>query len=335
MTTETISKIFNLPHVFVVFHPGASGNFISNLVRNIVDNNLTSLPLLPSGSCHYIAEDVKYKAEYFSCGMFFAQHLLAIKPYSFDKRVEFYRNKMSSYDRPINSPVVTWTHDFTNIPVYRKLFPNSKILVITQDSLREKLITIIMRQLKTILSDSPTHFLSSTIKDWYTELWKKECTEVLESLLGTNNSSMIAEMLNDRFNIKYKNMLLYASIQRTLTEYNLLEFNDNVKDTVNWVSYHKSNQRVIVKPYHDYIDDECILLPLRHIADNNFIEINKSLAMLLDTLTPNHIEYVKYSLNQYTEVQPAGVNIDPEQFIKTLAHSVNIEAIEYRNGNKA
>ena len=140
---QTANNFYQLPHIFVVFRPGAAGNFLSGLIDNVDSHNLGKILLSSGGHAHYnsIVERKKLGIDHISLGMGIAgvdQHF-----FSDDEKVEFYREKINSTNYE-NKRYVTWTHNFTNIPLYKKLFPACKILVIKEDTLRERLVSMIM-----------------------------------------------------------------------------------------------------------------------------------------------------------------------------------------------
>ena len=45
-------SIFDLEHIFIVFHPGAGGNFIASLLENIVNDNHNPIKIGSAGTAH-------------------------------------------------------------------------------------------------------------------------------------------------------------------------------------------------------------------------------------------------------------------------------------------
>jgi hypothetical protein len=330
--TESVSPsedIFLRDQTFVVFHPGASGNFLSNLIRNLKNNSVSNIKISPSGSCHTMSPDVQKEIELFSCGIFLAQQT-KIKPYSFDNRVSYYQKQILEHADPSINTGVSWTHDFTNIPVYRALFPNSKILVVTQESPEEKMCVTILQQLKNILSEDALGILSENARNQHSIVWEEDCREILESMVGTDYSLLINTIFADRFNTEFIEILTYVSVYRRLRQANMLGILDDVvtQDTMNYNSYYTGpadipkNKYILAGPYSDYVDDECVLLPYKHIMKGNITEILNVLTDLLGTLTDEQTIYAISELGRYKNNQPKTVLDDPIGYIKFLKNDV-------------
>ena len=45
-------QIFDLEHIFIVFHPGAAGNFIASLLENIINDNYNPIKIGSAGTAH-------------------------------------------------------------------------------------------------------------------------------------------------------------------------------------------------------------------------------------------------------------------------------------------
>jgi hypothetical protein len=316
-----MNNVFELPHIFVVFHPGAAGNFMTNLIRNILNEGV-NVQVSSIGSCHDDSSASKLAFEYFSCGIFYPEQY-KIKPHSFDNRVQFYKNKLLSLTQPITSPVVTWTHDFTNIPLYRKLFPNCKILVITQETIDEKLIITAMQQLKNILAKDLISMIPAETKNWFFNIWKDSCRVKISEL--TNDTSFIEKMLDDRFNDAYRDIIEYASIFSMLDRYGLTPAIDDLptEDRVNYVAYYgavvkSSKPLIIVKSYNECIDNDCILLPYSSIIHNNNDRVIEQLYYLIGNLSDTQKNTITFKLNQYVDGQPKSLVSSPLQYLRQL-----------------
>ena len=322
-------NIFLREQVFVVFHPGASGNFFTNLIRNLKNNFTDHISIGPTGSCHTITPEIEKENRLFSCGTFFIQQA-KIKPYSFENRVSYYKNYILQHFDPTIKTGVTWTHDFTNIPVYRKLFPNSKILAVTQETPEEKLCVTILQQLKNILSKDALNILSESARAKYNAIWEQECKEILRSIVGVENESLIEDIFKDRFNHEYRDILTYLSVYRILQESNMLGILDNYDtiDTINYVSYYDNpnstakNKRILIGPYSKYIDDNCFLLPYKYIMCGNTEQILDTFTNLLGPLSETQQKYAASELERYRTNQPYKVLKDPIGYMKSLRDDV-------------
>lgn len=151
-------EFYQQPHIFVVFRPGASGNFISNLIDNLMTQNLTDMSISTTGHVHYnsIVERKRSGVDYISLGTGLPG--VDIPFFMREEKIEYYKSKiaLSNYQ---NKPYVTWTHSFSNIPVYKSLFPNCRILVINDCTLHERLVSMVMNINKNhFSSDDQTPF---------------------------------------------------------------------------------------------------------------------------------------------------------------------------------
>lgn len=134
---------YNLAHIFIVFRPGSAGNFISNIINNLKDKTLKKIITSLTGHAHYnsIAERKKLGIDYLAMGM--GIDGVDKKFFTEDDKIEYFKSKIdvANYEHKIH---VTWTHDFANIPLYKKTFPNSRILVVTDDTVYERLVALAM-----------------------------------------------------------------------------------------------------------------------------------------------------------------------------------------------
>ena len=62
--------VFDLEHIFIVFAPGAGGNFISGLLVNLITNKLSQLDISSTGSAHISMAKKAAKQDYISFGTF-------------------------------------------------------------------------------------------------------------------------------------------------------------------------------------------------------------------------------------------------------------------------
>jgi hypothetical protein len=138
-----MTNFYNQSHIFVVFRPGAGGNFISSLLDNLLQQNFNTLKISDSGRAHYnnIVERKRAGKDYlsFGSGLFFADPKFS----NLEEKIQFYKNGIDNSGY-LNQPYITWTHSFKNIPIYRSIFPNAQIISISEDTLRERIAGLIM-----------------------------------------------------------------------------------------------------------------------------------------------------------------------------------------------
>ena len=215
-----MSDLFALRHCFIVFHPGAAGNFLAGLTNKLVSNELSNLDISLTGSSHSPNNKSKLSCNIFTQPASLPEHRLT--------KISQYRKYFSQLD--IKNPTVNWTHDFTNIPVYQQLFPNAKILVVTQESINEKLTVTIQQQLKNILDPNVNSAIPEARLKVVLDRWREYAENKITELVG--NKELANTIVDDRFNPKYKDIVTYVTLVRMLEYYKLL---GNDPDVVNCV----------------------------------------------------------------------------------------------------
>jgi hypothetical protein len=305
-----MNDLFSMKHYFVVFHPGSGGNFLSGLLTKLLTNELSILPVTATGSSHTTVDN-KNNGLDLSCGTFIDSEPMF---QSHDDKVLYYRNKFPTLD--ITSPQISWTHDFTNIPVYRQLFPNSKILVVTQESKIEKFTITILQQLKNILDPNVNSAVPEQKRNEYLLRWKERSKLSLSKLL--DDDVLASKIIEDRFNPIYKDVITYVTLSRMLGYYRLL---NGEQDVVNYVLKPTIGTKVpyeIVAPYSDYIDEECVLLPYDVIRLNDSDQLIQKFTELFGEIDAKKQEYIKYTLNKYHTGQNQQVLNDPIEYLTMI-----------------
>jgi hypothetical protein len=305
-----MNDLFSMKHYFVVFHPGSGGNFLSGLLTKLLTNELSILPVTATGSSHTTVDN-KNNGLDLSCGTFIDSEPMF---QSHDDKVLYYRNKFTTLD--ITSPQISWTHDFTNIPVYRQLFPNSKILVVTQESKIEKFTITILQQLKNILDPNVNSAVPEQKRNEYLLRWKERSNLSLSKLL--DDDVLASKIIEDRFNPIYKDVITYVTLSRMLGYYRLL---NGEQDVVNYVLKPTIGDKVpyeIVAPYSDYIDEECVLLPYDVIRLNDSDQLIQKFTELFGEIDAKKQEYIKYTLNKYHTGQNQQVLNDPIEYLTMI-----------------
>ena len=199
------NNVFDLNHIFVLFPPGGSGNFISSLIRNLITRDLSLIPLSPTGNAHAFSNIESDSI--FACGR------LGNTPY-FDieeDKLKFYRESISQKYSKVTNPIVTWSHDYSNLETYKVLFPNSKILAITQTTKKERIIQLVLHNLKNKMDPALRN-------DIFTKRWTNMCKSWLYHLLWPGSENLAEEIVNNRLDPKYFNLVWYITpIEKTIT----------------------------------------------------------------------------------------------------------------------
>ena len=184
--------VFDLEHIFIVFAPGAGGNFISGLLVNLITNKLSQLDISSTGSAHISMAKKAAKQDYISFGTFKPER----KDFESDaKRLEYYISNIQDID----TPQVTWTHDYDNIKDYSDLFPNAKILIITADSEEEKLAVTFMFCVKNMLDEH----VATPHPEKRAHIWKHWNWLLKTELVSLIPRHKVLEAMTDKDIIKY------------------------------------------------------------------------------------------------------------------------------------
>lgn len=129
-----MSSFFDLPHIFVVFPLGASGNFIANIITRTFNRNFLDLQLSSTGNAHANSTSKLDSSDVISCGLRYKMPMFN----SFEEKLEHYKTEIEKKHCADTDIKITWSHDFSNIPLYKTLFPNCKILAVTTASNKRK-----------------------------------------------------------------------------------------------------------------------------------------------------------------------------------------------------
>jgi hypothetical protein len=312
--------LFNLPHIFVVFNPGSSGNFIAGIINKLVSSNLDPVAISSTGSSHTVLNNKSAGTDFLSFGTMIEEHE------SFqteeDRETFYLENIKKSYSN-VSVPMVTWTHDFTNIPLIRKHFKNSRILVITNTTDRERLSSVFLNILKTLLDKNAA--IPIPDRHWQTSLekWLIVCRMELSKFY---KQEQVDKILKDKFNKEYKDVLTFASIRALTRYYGMFGLIEHItypeKQVFDYVLYPK---KVINPPYDlgnrldSYIDDQCITLPFNYLLNNDCDLLIKKLSALLGkTLKIEEQTYIKETFAKYFAAQNQQIMSDPVQYYRNL-----------------
>jgi hypothetical protein len=313
-------NFFDLPHIFVVFHPGSGGNFIAGLCHKLINQQLGSIEVANTGSSHTQAEKKSTGTDFLAFTTISAQHA-AFK--SDSDRISYYIENIKKEYHNVSIPMVAWTHDFTNIPVYKEHFKNSKTLVITADSDRERLTAIIMNVIKVMMD--PNLVIPLSLSEWENLMteWKRRCKVFLEQSMSSNHADIV---LADRFNPKYKNLLIYISIRLFLDYFKVNGLLDptsdqklGVFDNVLYASKDPMQGHQIGPPVNTFIDSSCEILPYSYLANNDIDMLTRAIASVMNRkLTLEESSFIASEFTKYRRAQDQVLLSDPVQYFKDL-----------------
>jgi hypothetical protein len=327
-----MSDIFNSPHIFIVFQQGAGGNFISSLTRNLISNAISPVEIAESGSAHAVIDLKVLGTDYLSFGTLPDDQL---QFNTLEEREQYYISNINLVYKDNISQQVIWTHDYSNIPLYKKYFPNSRILVITQETVREKIAVACMNVLKTVLAKySPGPFPE---KQWQNikNRWAHLSTVELSNLLKIEITPEIKKLIIDRFPAIYK----YATIIKRLEYFGLRQYVDpeygTQQDVANNSLFNIDTDTFIKNPnlslytvgesHQSFIDTSCVVLPYSHLLDNNVEQLKAALSQLLAVdFTNSQVNYIRSTFTSYREKQDKLLLASPVLYVKDLqAHALD------------
>jgi hypothetical protein len=325
-----MSSIFELEHVFVVFPPGGGGNFIAGLIAKLISNDFSNLNFSNSGNSHKNSILTPMAGDPFHCGLLYGLP----KFNTVEEKISFYKKTIEEkYQEEYTIPMVGWTHDFTNIEVYRNIFPNCKILVVTQETNKEKLAVLIQQELKNRLDPAGLVFVDDTR---YLKIWKTISYFFLNSILGNKYNNVIQEMLDNKFDPRYNSLVAYITINNMI-QFFKFEFEQNITNKQNYINYldynlyyrlhnpefdfTKPNQItfVIGPPYTDCIGNNCEILPYSCIMEKNTnLFVNKLESLFNSPFNKTQRQFLTSNFDLYFDKQIPELMQDPLLFFKTL-----------------
>jgi hypothetical protein len=328
-TTTTPNNFFNLPHIFVVFAPGASGNFIASILTKILDKNLGEVAVSGTGNAHANSISRLDFSDVISCGLIYGIPKFVTEQH----RLEFYKAKIEEKHSNDTDVKVAWSHDFSNIPLYKTLFPNCRILVVSQSSRQEKLAVMIQQELKNRLDPNGFVFLQN---DPYLEHWRNGLKYSLIMSLGYGMANVATDIANNYMDVKYKPIVTFFAIDLMLRFYgqeflvspskqvpvDYLEYCvvPRFVENPNWIPNFNDYTMFNVGPkIESFITDDCAVMPYDVIMNNNLSGFLNAIEKIVGTLDSGQIEFVKDNLNNYHRKQSPGLMDDPIKYYYSLA----------------
>ena len=320
-----MSLLFNLPHIFVVFPPGASGNFIANVMSRTLHRQFNDLTLSSTGNAHENSKSKLEFSDFMSCGLIYGLPSFS----SDEEKFNYYKTKIEENYSNDTDIKISWSHDFSNIPLYKRMFPNCRILVVTQNSNREKLAILIQQELKNRLDTNGFVFLKG---DPYLEQWRAGFKQALISVLGNDLIDTAVDIANNYTDPKYKPIVTFMAINIMLRFY----AQENLTDPTKQVKFDYLNYctvpRFVEDPtydhtladyttlrvgpsYKDCLTEDCITMPYDVILDNNFDEFKKTIKKTIGiTLDYKQTNFLHKNLDNYYKNQSPVLMVDPFKY---------------------
>lgn len=307
-------SIFELPHIFVVFHPGASGNFIASLLEKLINNDTDIINTNSSGAAHTLISRKIQGTDYLSFGTEVDEHSnFQIE----SERIEFYLNKIKTEYNEVTTPQVVWSHDFTNIPLYKQFFPNAKILTITQESETEKVAVVLLHVIKNILDPNTVNPVTEKRMAEILMLWNFAVKSELTRLLGKEKAELVnADSTSYRY-VSFMKMLSYYQVNIS-DDLSVSKF-----DCINTVLYPNKQLMMqgkapytIGKTYSEYTTD-CIKLPFKYLIDNDVELLTTTLSNIVP-IDDDKKKIIMTNYEKYRNSQNQQIISDPIRYYITL-----------------
>lgn len=280
-------NFYNLPHIFVVFHPGSGGNFLCNLIRDIQLGESDSLNILPSGSAHTQSAIERNNMNFTIRFNRILDSLTHHNLVELDDRLEVYKDHVKEIANKTDQIQVSWTHDYTNIELYKAMFPNSKIVVISVDSEYESMASSLFQVNKNQLSNSGFVFVD-------------------DNVARMNHNKRVANLLIERSGILDKCYFLEIANRGREEKYRPLYEAFSVIDDMKRMEY------IIGPSYKDNITDECFKVRFSDILNKNADAICSTLEFSLGrNINDNEREYIVDALDNYVSKQNQNILKDP------------------------
>lgn len=313
--------IFQLPHIFIVFSPGGSGNFVTNILNKILNTDISDIAISTSGSAHNNLEKKIIGTDYLSFGTIIEEHA---EFKTREDREQFYLEKIKTSYADVTTPQVVWTHDYTNIPFYKKHFKNAKILVITHNTDIERLVTLLMNLTKTLLDDNAIIPLKKSY--WSDVLDMVEQTQRNTLIKWVKDPIRVEDILKNKNDPVNKSLIEFFTVAPILDYYGMLwlvesrsENKKIVFDNILYPSKDTNPPYIVGEPVNSYIDADCIQLPYIYLIDNRIdILIHAIESVVGNPLTATQLEFVKNTFIKYRNSQNQTLLSNPKKYYDDL-----------------
>lgn len=312
-----MTDIFELPHKFVVFPPGAGGNFIAGVLDKINSNNLSPVVVSKSGSSHSVTPtDLSFGSTPEENARFT----------NIEDRENFYINNILNNSQSLKR-TIAWSHDYSNLPLYKKHFKNCKTFTITCYSPEEKLTSVLMHVNKVILSNESDIPIPKDTWLFLKERLRYRVNERLKILLGSNIDTNF--IFDNRTSEDFKDIVCYISSIATLKYVGLNDVLMMISEPI-----------VNLPPRYDIrkliSENSDTILPYRYLKDNNAILLEQSISKVFNRdLTKEENLFITNSLIEYRTKQDIELLTDPLLYFNKIKHNalIEIEKIKERYKN--
>ena len=272
------AELFFRKHIFVFFPSGASGTFIGKLISGLRLCK-KDIKIHPSGHAHI------NDAEYPVCGWmrkpeFFGDWHDATKLLSTFSEKQW-KAQLGNPGNKVDHPVHL-SHVGSTISKVTEICPNAKILVITIESMEEKLASELLSSYKVTLTPGVTSLA-------YDEEWARKTSTNLSSY-GIDES-IISDVVHNRFDEKYKDIIVWSEAKENPSEINSTHYEN--------IPHIKLPFSVILKK-----DTHTLIEVIQQCFDKE--------------LTSTQKEYIFRNLDAYHAAQIQDLMKDPMEYTRQL-----------------
>lgn len=317
-----MTDFFDLPHTFVVFTAGSGGNFLAGLLSKLISNDLTALSVNSTGSSHTVLNNKRLNGDSLCFGTLSDEQLDFP---SSEAREQYYVDRIRAEYADITKPIVTWTHDYTNIPLYKKYFKNSRVLTIIHDTDHSRLSSLFMHVTKVLLDPSVDIPIRSNYWNKLIAEWGVGCRRSLSILLQSEKQA--ASIFNNRDKDQTaKEIMRYIGLTvqcRYYGMYNLAEGKKSTETCVYDFALYRSESNHILYSIgpnsYDYIDHSDSILPYSYlINDKPELLLNALSKTINRQLTQIETTFILDEYTRYHNAQNKDILVDPVGYYRTI-----------------
>jgi len=327
------NPFFDLGHIFIVFGPGSSGNFIAGLLDKLMKQEFVKLDISSEGSSHTVSTHMN--GNNLSFGTISDEQ---VEFTSQAEREQYYIQKINEEYANVTTPQVTWTHDFTNIPVYKKYFKNCRILTITHDSYASRLTSVYMHVTKVFFNTQFNVPIKEPFKSNLFNTWEHTCKSALVPYIGTDiTTDIFDKRITDQ---AAKDIITYVSLRIISNHYGLLNYSLGLVpdepcryDHALYPNEDSSQLHTIGENYCDYVDESDAILTYSYLIKNEPILLLNDIEKILQrTLSEEERTFVLTEYTTYRESQNRDILLDPITYYQSTEKAAldHLEKLMYR-----
>ena len=292
-----LEELLSRKHIFVFFSPGTGGSFIGCLLAGLY-NCKKDITISASGNAHSyaLADPISNWGS------------MPGAPNYPDVNIKRW---VSGITRDATNPYpVTVSHSFYTIPQALMTCPNGKFLIITAETLKEKVVASIMLLRKYLFSEN-----SPNVQDKLLHETKINITNFLRKLNVDEKviTFLISIFSENRFDPKYLNLLYWSLLSE---KYHRLQLNSD-------------------DFYHEpigYIPDYFNRLPFSTILNHDVKRLIDTVQKCFDEeLTVLQREYITRNFDNYHRAQEQELIRDPDEYFRLLEENAMKQLEELKN----